>query len=156
MKYIIAILLLALTTGCSAFNANIRSARVNVLTAKPTSEAIDTVFMNAEVTPEAEICTTVIEEESWDLPPFAWPPRACSEHAHVKMWPDYADILETECTWFFYPYEKNLAGCKSTWAYEYGSWIMKTISCMELRKNSIQLRQGTLKNAMEDRAQKTR
>ena len=117
MKHALAILMLSALTGCSAFNANIRSARVNVLASNPTSEAIDAMFVNTELTPEAEICTATVEEESWDLPPFAWPPRACTEYAHTKMWPDYSNILETECTWFFYPYEKNLAGCESRWTY---------------------------------------
>ena len=155
MKYIIAMLLLALTTGCSAFNANIRSARVNVIASNPTSEAIDAVFVDTEPPPAAETCTIIDgEEERWDLPPFAWPPRACTEYAHTKMWPDYSNIAATQCTWFFYPYEKNLAGCKSTWMYEYGAWVMINMSCTELKQNSIKLRKGTLKGAMEAHGQR--
>ena len=140
MKYIIAILLLALTTGCSAFNANIQSARVNVLAQNPTSETMEILLDTTEAPAHEELCFSDDGDAGWDLPPFAWAPRACSEYSHTKLWPNYSSIAQTTCTWYFYPYEKNLAGCESTWVYEWGSWTMATMSCEVLKKNGIKLR----------------
>ena len=155
MKYFIAILLCFMTAGCTGINTNIRSARVNVVS-NPTPEASAAMFLQADVQPILESCPEMesppeAPRERWDLPPFAWAPGACNNTSHEKTWPDYSNVNKTKCTWWFYPYKKNIAGCKSTWILMHGSWTMDSMECEELKQNNIKLRRGgTLSDAMAD------
>lgn len=159
MKYVLAMLLLCTTAGCSAFNANIKNARVNIVN-DPTPQIASAMLSHepssvALVTPTSNVGYSEAPQEHWDLPPFAWAPSVCTKNSHELAWPDYSAIDSTKCTWWFHPYERDVASCKTTWVLEHNTWAMESMTCRELKQNNIKLRRrGTLKDAMVTRDQR--
>jgi hypothetical protein len=137
VKYIIIIAMLMLTSACTS----IQSARVSVNTDDTRRFAQEmTQRLDAHVSPEQPICPeqhSAPEPVAWDLPPFNWPPGSCNKRSHESTWPDYSKVLTTECTWWFFPRERDASVCQSSWELgEEGLWTMIEMKCRHLNKLS--------------------
>ena len=136
MKYIIIIAMLMLTSACTS----IQSARVSVNTDDTRRFAQDiTQRLDTHVSPTQPICPeqhSAPEPAAWELPPFNWAPGSCNQRSHETAWPDYSSIVSTECTWWFFPRERDASICQSSWVLNNRTWTMVEMKCRHLNKLS--------------------
>jgi len=66
----------------------------------------------------------------WDIPPYTWKPAVCTFRSHESTWPDYSDVPQTECIWYFHPLEEK-GMCKAKWVLQDKKWSQASLHCLK-------------------------